>query len=87
MIGTRGQRDVRREDCPGADAHAFGHDAAGAEEGTVLDDHRRRVRRLQHAADADAACEMHVRADWAHEPTVAQVSTIVRGPTQAPILT
>ena len=24
---------------------------------------------------------------WAHEPTVAQVSTIVRGPTQAPMLT
>ena len=24
---------------------------------------------------------------WAHEPTVAQVSTIVRGPTQAPMFT
>ena len=60
---ARRQRDVRREDCAGADAHALGDDAAGAEEGAVLDDHGRRVRRLEHAADADTAREVHVRPD------------------------
>ena len=67
--------------------HALGDDTAGAEEGAVLDDHRRRVQRLEHAADPDPAREVDVGADLGYEPTVAQVSTIVRGLTEAPMLT
>ena len=43
--------------------------------------------RLEHAADADAAGEVHVRPICAQEPTVAQVSTMVPAPTRAPMLT
>ncbi len=41
----------------------FGDDAPAADEAVVLDDHRRRLGRLEHATDADAAREVHVRAD------------------------
>ena len=51
-------------------------------------DHRRGLQRLQHAADAHAARTGARSAPiWAHEPTVAHVSTMVPGPTQAPMLT
>ena len=64
MIGTLAVSETfADEHRAGADAHALGDDAARAEEGAVLDDHRRRVRRLEHAADADAAREVHVGAD------------------------
>ena len=61
--------------------------AARADESAVLDDHRPRLRRLEHAADADAARRWTSAPICAHEPTVAQVSTIVRGPTHAPMFT
>src|SRR5262249_57767836 len=35
----------------------------GADERVVLDDHRLRLRRLQHAADADATGEVHALPD------------------------
>ena len=71
-----------------ADAHALDDDAARADEHAVLDDDRARPGRLEHAADADAAREVARRAPiCAHEPTVAQVSTIVPAPTRAPMLT
>jgi hypothetical protein len=64
MIGTRRrQRDVRPEHGAGADAHALGEDRARADESTVFDDHGTRARRLEHAADADAAREVDIRAD------------------------
>ena len=70
-----------------ADAHALDDDAARADERAVLDDHRPRAGRLEHAADADAARQVHVAPICAHEPTVAQVSTIVPAPTRAPMFT
>ena len=46
-----------------ADDDALDDDRTRADECSVLDDHRPRLRRLEDAADADAAREMHVRAD------------------------
>ena len=57
------QRHVRREHRALADQHALGEDAARADEGAVLDDHRPRLHGLEDATDADAACEVHVGAD------------------------
>ena len=57
------QDDVRCDHGAGADPHALDDHRARADEGAVLDDHGRRLRRLEHAADADAAREVDVRAD------------------------
>ena len=58
---------VRMQPAPSTTAVAhpgpLGHDAAAADEALVADDHRRGLRRLEHATDADAAREVHVRAD------------------------
>jgi hypothetical protein len=59
------------------DDHAFDHFRARADEAVVLDDGRAGLQRLEHAADADAARQVHVLADLRAEPTVAQVSTMV----------
>src|SRR5207247_4946728 len=62
--GARGREHARRRDHgSGTDPHALDEDGTRADERTVLDDHRRRLRRLEHAADADAARQVHVRAD------------------------
>src|SRR5690606_7322665 len=45
------------------DDHAFDDLRARADEAVVLDDGRRGLHRLQHAADADAAGQVHVLAD------------------------
>src|SRR3546814_18298372 len=45
------------------DDHALDHFRPRADEAAVLDDHRPRLQRLQHTADAGAAGEMHVLAD------------------------
>mmetsp|Transcript_18116 Transcript_18116/g.28068 ORF Transcript_18116/g.28068 Transcript_18116/m.28068 type:complete len:296 (-) Transcript_18116:65-952(-) len=42
---------------------AFDHFGAGADKAVVLDDGRTRLHRLQHAADAHAARQVHVLAD------------------------
>ena len=64
MIGVAGgEHDVRAEHGPRADAHALDHDAARADERAVLDDHGRGLQRLEHAADPDAAGQVHVGAD------------------------
>ena len=57
-----GQDDAGADHRLAADPHAFDDHAARADEGTVLHDHRRGLERLQHAADADAAGQVHVRA-------------------------
>ena len=54
--------DVGADHGPLADADALDYDRARADEGAVFDDDRRGLRR-QHATDADAAGEVHVRAD------------------------
>ena len=46
-----------------ADDDAFDDFGARADEAIVLDDRRIGLQRLQHAADADAAGEMHILAD------------------------
>ena len=45
------------------------------------------VGRLEHAPDADAAREVDALADLGARATVAQVSTMVPAPTQAPMFT
>src|SRR5438874_305542 len=42
---------ARSEHDPAADPRAFGDDAAGADHGVVAYEHRRRLRRFEHAAD------------------------------------
>src|SRR5438477_15209 len=54
---------AHRDDAVFLDDHAFDHLRAGADEAVILDDHRIRLQRLQYAADADAAGEVHVLAD------------------------
>ncbi len=51
-----------------ADDDALDHLGARADEAVVLDDRRVRLQRLEHAADADAAREMHVLADLGAAP-------------------
>ena len=48
---------------PALDDHALDDFRARADEAIVLDDGRARLQRLEHAADADAAGEVHVAAD------------------------
>ena len=48
---------------PSPTIDAFDDFGARADEAVVLDDHRVGLQRLEHAADADAAREMHVLAD------------------------
>ena len=67
--------------------HALDDDAARADEAAVLDDHRPRAGRLEHAADADAAGQVQSCRSARSCPTVAHVSTIVPAPTRAPMFT
>ncbi len=62
-LGRGGDEDAHREHRALADDHALDDFRAGADEAVVLDDGRVGLQRLQHAADADAAREMHVLAD------------------------
>src|SRR5260221_3397876 len=59
----RADEDAHREHRPGLDDDALDDLAARADEAIVLDDHRVRLERLEHAADADAAREVAVLAD------------------------
>ena len=82
------------QDAAGAEHDAVAHpgavddDAAAADQAVVADHDRRRPR----AARARRRCRRHptrctLAPIWAHEPTVAQVSTMVLAPTRAPMLT
>ena len=62
-LGGGTEIDAHGEHRAGADDHTLGHFAAGADEAIVLDDHGVRLQRLQHAADAGAARDMHALAD------------------------
>jgi len=61
--------------------------AAWSHERSVLDDHRPSAGRLEHAPDPDSAREMDVGADLRTRADGGHVSTIVFGPTQAPMFT
>ena len=87
MIGIDPPSTTPGAICASADAHALDDDRAGADERAVLHDQPGSLRRLQHAADADAPERWTSAPICAHDPTVAHVSTIVRGPTHAPMLT
>src|SRR5690606_12965145 len=55
--------DAHRDHAAATDDHALDDLRARADEAVVLDDRRRRLQRLEHAADADAAREVNVAAD------------------------
>src|SRR5262249_47554140 len=59
-LGGRGDHHVRAEDGLLLDQGALDDDAAAADEAAVLDDHWRGRGRLEHAAEAYAAGEVHV---------------------------
>ena len=86
-------RRAAGEDGPGASTARVSHDgslvnaAVAAHEHVVLDDHRQRARRLEHAADLRAGAQVHPRPTCAHEPTSACESIMVPSPTYAPTLT
>src|SRR6266403_844560 len=61
--GRGADEDAHRQHRAGLDDDALDHLAARADEAIVLDDHRVRLQRLEHAADADAAREVAVLAD------------------------
>ena len=54
MIGTDADSETSARAPLPRRSHALGNDAARADEGAVLDDHRQRLRRLQHPADPHA---------------------------------
>src|SRR5437870_5709255 len=62
-LGALGDIDPHGDDRPFADDDALDDLAAGADEAVVLDDRGVRLQRLEHAADADPAREVHVPAD------------------------
>src|SRR5690606_26558283 len=55
--------DAHRDHAAAADDHALDDLGARADEAVVLDDRRGRLKRLEHAADAGAARDVHVLAD------------------------
>src|SRR5262245_41868065 len=61
--GALPEVDAHRKHAVCLHDHALDHLRARADEAVVLDDHRVRLHRLEHAADADAAGEVHVLAD------------------------
>src|SRR5690606_33995275 len=65
VIDSRALADVdaHRDYAAAPDDHAFDDLGASADEAVVLDDRRRCLERLEHAADADAARQVHVAAD------------------------
>ncbi len=84
----RGEHDVRAEHGLAADPHALDDDAARADERAVLDDHRARPAAARARRRCPTPPDRCTSAPiCAHEPTVAQVSTIVPEPTHAPTLT
>ena len=78
---------ARAEHRAPSDPRPLGDHAAAPDESVVLDHDRHGVGWLEHAADAHAARQVHPSPIWAQEPTVAQVSTMVPAPTQAPMFT
>src|SRR5260221_2092614 len=62
-LGRGAEEHAHRYDRALSDDHAFGDFGAGADETIVLDDHRPGLQRLEHAADARAAGDVHVAAD------------------------
>src|SRR5437773_8662793 len=83
----RRQCDLRGDHRALADDDSLDDRRTRADERSVLDDHRPGLWRLEYAADPGAPARWTSAPICAQDPTVAQVSTIVRGPTQAPILT
>ena len=63
MIGVDAVSTTLAPSTASPDPHALDDDAARADEGAVLDDHRAGLQRLEHAADPDAAREVDVGAD------------------------
>src|SRR5690606_41828977 len=63
-----GDHDVGAEHDLALQPYALDHDGARAQEAAVLDDHRRRARRLEHPADPHAARQVHVLADLRAAP-------------------
>ena len=62
-LGRSGDEDAHRQDRSLADDHALDHFRARADEAVILDDGRVGLQGLEHAADSDAAGEVHVLAD------------------------
>src|SRR5581483_9985161 len=62
-LGRGAQEHTHGEHRALAHDHALDDLAAGADEAIVLDDHGLGLQRLQHAANADAAGDMHALAD------------------------
>src|SRR5690606_33370824 len=62
-LGAHADVHAHRQHCVFLDDHTFHDFRAGAHEDVVLDDHRAGLHRLQHAADAHAAGQVHVLAD------------------------
>src|SRR5215472_13589117 len=67
-VRGRGQHGARAELCAGPHPGAVHHHGPGADERLVLDHHGHRVRRLQHAANADSAGEVDIPADLGAGP-------------------
>ena len=63
MRGRGAEEDAHGEHRALAHDHALGDLRARADEAIVLDDHRARLQRLEHAADAGAAGDVAVLAD------------------------
>ena len=63
ITGMEGSRKLRRQHGALADPRPAGHHAAAADEGVVLDDDGHGIGRLEHAADAHAARQVHPLAD------------------------
>ena len=87
--GNRGVQDGARADHrAAADARALDDHAAAADEGVVFDHDGHRVRRLEHAADADAARRGgRSRRSGRSCPPSPRCRPCVLAPTHAPTLT
>ena len=86
--GRCGQHDAGPEHDLALEVPALGQDDARAEEAAVLDDHRARAGRLEHAADADAAGDVDVAPDLrAGARRSPRCRSCVPEPTRAPMLT
>ena len=70
-----------------APTRTLDHDAPRADERAVLDHDRRGLERFEHSPIPTPPARCTPAPIWAHEPTVAHVSTIVSGPTHAPMFT
>ena len=82
-----GQDDARRDHRLAPDPDALHEHDARADERTVLHDHRRRLQGSSTPPIPTPPERWTSAPICAHEPTVAHVSTIVPGPTHAPMFT